>query len=103
MKHSVPHDLGQQRAKEAAKAAIAAYEQKFAKYHPQTQWVTDTRANISFSVKGMSLSGSIEVLDRSIDLDLDVPFLLRPFKNQALGVIEGEIREWIDKARAGKI
>jgi len=28
---------------------------------------------------------------------------LRPFKNQALGVIEGEIREWIDKARAGKI
>jgi len=43
------------------------------------------------------------VLERSIDLDLDVPFLLRPFKNQALGVIEGEIREWIDKARAGKI
>lgn len=103
MKHSVSHDLGQQRAKQAAQAAIAAYEHKFAKYHPQTRWVTDSRAEISFSVKGMHLSGSIEVLERSIDLDMDVPFLLRPFKNQAIGVIEGEIREWIDKARAGQI
>jgi hypothetical protein len=103
MKHSVPHDLGQQRAKLAAQAAIAAYEQKFAKYQPKTRWVTDSRADISFSVKGLNLSGSIEVLDRSIDLDMDVPFLLRPFKNQAIGVIEAEIREWIDKARAGQI
>jgi hypothetical protein len=28
-----------------------------------------------------------------------VPFLLRPFKSQALGVIEGEINEWIKKAK----
>ena len=32
--------------------------------------------------------------------DIDVPFLLRPFKSQALGVIEGEINEWIKKAKA---
>ena len=47
----------------------------------------------------MSLSGSLEVLERSIDLDIDVPFLLRPFKSQALGVIEGEINDWIRKAK----
>ncbi len=103
MKHSVPHDLGQERAKQAAEAAIAAYAQKFAKYHPQSRWVTPTRADISFSIKGMSLSGSLEVQAKSIDLDLEVPFLLRPFKNQALGVIEGEIRECIEKARAGQV
>lgn len=103
MKHSVTHDLGQDRAKQAAEAAIAAYAQKFAKYHPQTTWVSPTRANISFNIKGMTLSGSIEVLPRSIDLDLEVPFLLRPFKSQALAVIEAEIREWIDKARAGSV
>jgi len=33
-------------------------------------------------------------------LDIDVPFLLRPFKSQALGVIEGEINEWIKKAKS---
>lgn len=103
MKHSVSHDLGQQRAKLAAEAAIAAYSQKFAKYHPQTRWITDSRADISFNVKGMSLSGALEVHEKSIDLDLEVPFLLRPFKSQAISVIESEIREWIDKARAGTL
>ena len=103
MKHSVSHDLGQERAKQAAEAAIKSYGQTFAKYSPQTRWVTPNRADISFTVKGISLSGSIEVLAKTIDLDMDVPFLLRPFKNQALSVIEGEIREWIVKARAGQI
>lgn len=103
MKHSVPHDLGQQRAKLAAQAAIAAYEQKFAKYQPKTRWLTDSRAEISFSVKGIHLKGTIEVLEHAIDLDMDVPFLLRPFKNQAIAVIEAEIREWIDKARANQL
>jgi len=103
MKHSVSHDLGQERAKQAAEAAIKSYGQKFAKYNPQTRWVTPNRADIAFTVKGISLSGSLEVQEKTIDLDMDVPFLLRPFKNQALGVIEGEIREWIDKARAGQL
>jgi len=103
MKHSVSHDLGQERAKQAAEAAIAAYGQKFAKYRPETRWTSDNRATISFSIKGMTLSGSLEVQAKSIDLDLEVPFLLRPFKNQALAVIEGEIREWISKARAGQV
>jgi hypothetical protein len=103
MKHSVPHDLGQERAKQAAEAAIAAYAQKFAKYTPQTTWVGPNKANISFNIKGMKLSGSIEVLAKSIDLDLEVPFLLRPFKSQAVHVIESEIKEWIDKARSGSV
>ena len=100
MKHSVPHDLGQERAKKVAESALAAYAQKYANYHAQVNWKGPNRADISFKVKGMSLSGSLEVLDRSIDLDMDVPFLLRPFKSQALGVIEGEINEWIKKAKA---
>ena len=103
MKHSVSHDLGQERAKQAAEAAIKSYGEKFAKYHPQTRWVTPNRAEISFTVKGIHLSGSIEVREREIDLDMEVPFLLRPFKSQAISVIEGEIREWIDKARAGQV
>ncbi|MEI9936359.1 MAG: polyhydroxyalkanoic acid system family protein [Pseudomonadota bacterium] len=100
MKHSVPHDLGQERAKKVAESALAAYAQKYANYNPQVTWKGPNKADISFKVKGMALSGSLEVLDKSIDLDIDVPFLLRPFKSQALGVIEGEINEWIKKAKA---
>lgn len=100
MKHSVPHDLGQERAKKVAESALASYAQKYASYQPRVTWTAANKAEISFKVKGMNLAGSLEVLDRSIDLDIDVPFLLRPFKSQALGVIEGEINDWIKKAKA---
>jgi hypothetical protein len=100
MKHSVPHDLGQERAKKVADSALSTYAQKYSSYNPKVTWKSANSAEISFKVKGMELSGSLEVLDRSIDLDIDVPFLLRPFKSQALGVIEGEINEWIKKAKA---
>jgi hypothetical protein len=103
MKHSVPHDLGQEKAKKAAEAALAQYSQKFAKYSPKTQWVSDNKANISFNIKGITMSGTMEVLANAIEMDLDVPFLFRPFKGQALGIIEGEIKDWIAKAKQGNV
>jgi hypothetical protein len=48
----------------------------------------------------MSLNGAVEVKDKSIDLELDVPFLLKPFQGQAISVIEGEIKEWLAKEKA---
>ena len=103
MKHAVPHDLGQDLAKKVADAAFASYAKKFAKYSPKANWVSPNRANISFSVKGMTLSGVLEVSATTIEMDLDVPFLLKPFKGTAISVIEGEIKDWIKKAKAGEI
>jgi hypothetical protein len=101
MKHAVPHDLGPDRAKKVAESAIASYEQRFEKYHAKARWTSPTRAEISFKVKGMSLSGTLEVLEKAIEMDLDVPFLLRPFKGTAIGVIEEEIKSWLAKEKAG--
>ena len=100
MKHTVPHDLGQERAKKVTESALATYAAKFAKYSPKTTWTTPSRAQISFNVKGMNLSGNVEVKDKAIDLELDVPFLLRPFQGQAISVIEGEIKAWLAKEKA---
>ena len=103
MKHVVSHDLGQERAKAAAEAAFGAYAQRFAKYSPQVNWTSDNSAKISFQVKGFTLTGSLEVLPKTIEIDLDVPFLLKPFKGQALSVIEREITQWIQKAKTGAV
>jgi hypothetical protein len=100
MKHTVPHDLGQERAKKVTESALSTYAEKFAKYSPKTSWASPSRANISFSVKGMSLSGAVEVKEKSIELELDVPFLLKPFQGQAISVIEGEIKAWLAKEKA---
>jgi hypothetical protein len=100
MEHSVPHDLGQQKAKEVAEAAFKAYTTKYGQYSPKVNWTSEYQAKISFVVKGMTLNGSINVQPKSIEMDMDVPFLLKPFKGMALGVIEKEIREWIGKAKS---
>ncbi|MDX2056094.1 MAG: polyhydroxyalkanoic acid system family protein [Polyangiaceae bacterium] len=103
MKHAVSHDLGLARAKQVAQAAFDAYTAKFSQYNPKAVWRDERRADIGFNVKGMSLSGTMEVNDTSITMDLEVPFLLRPFKGTALGVIEKEIQEWIQKAKLGQL
>ncbi|HET9959757.1 MAG TPA: polyhydroxyalkanoic acid system family protein [Polyangiaceae bacterium] len=103
MKHVVNHDLGQERAKKVAESALSSYKEKFAKYSPAVNWVTPNKADIGFNVKGVSLKGALEVSERTIEMELDVPFLLRPFKGQALAVIESEINEWIAKAKSGAL
>jgi hypothetical protein len=95
--------LGQEKATEVTKKALDSYQARFADYKPTANWINDKRCEIGFSVKGMSLKGVLEVNPSSIEMDLDVPFILKPFKGKALGVIEDEIRGWIGKAKAGQI
>jgi hypothetical protein len=103
MKHSVPHDLGKDKALKVTQAAWQSYSERFAKYQPTCIWSSPHRAEIGFTAKGINLTGDIEVRDTSIELDLDVPFLLRPFKTMAIGVVEEEIKTWIAKSKAGEI
>jgi hypothetical protein len=65
--------------------------------------VSERRAEIGFHAKGIALSGAIDIADRSVGLELDVPLLLRPLQKRALEVIEREVRRWLDKAKAGQL
>lgn len=103
MKQSVAHDLGRAQAKKVAEAAWGSYSARFSDYSPSCRWTSDYSAQIGFKVKGISLNGGLDVNDTEITLDLDVPFLLRPFKGQAMKVIEEEIRRWIGKSKAGEV
>lgn len=103
MKHSVPHDLGAEKARQVAEAAFASYKAKFESYRPEATWVSGRRAEIRFTIKGMTLTGAMEVTPATIDMELDVPFLFRPFRGTAMAMIEKEINAWIAKARAGEI
>jgi hypothetical protein len=98
MKHSVSHSLGKDKARKVAAAAFDSYKARFAEYNPTTNWINQDRAEIAFKVKGMNLKGGVEVKDSSIDLELEVPFMLKPFQGKAVSVIENEIKKWIGKA-----
>jgi putative polyhydroxyalkanoic acid system protein len=103
MKHQIAHDLDTSLAKEAAVRAFEAYQRRFANYSPTMSWEGERKARIGFSVKGVKLAGSIDILPRAIELDLDVPFLFRPFKGKAIEVIEREVRVWLAKAKNGEL
>ena len=103
MKHQVAHGLGRADARKAVHAAFESYQARFAQYQPKVDWVTADLAMVSFTAKGRTFDGSLAVTDTTFVLDLDVPFLLRPFLGQALGTVEAEIGRWVDAARAGRL
>lgn len=103
MKHSVPHSLPLDAAKKVAQHAIDAYRARFAEYNPTVNWVSDQLAEVSFKAKGVSLKGTFEILADRIDMDMEVPLLLRMFKQKAVDVVEGEIKKWLAKAESGQL
>jgi len=103
MKHCVKHHLDAQTARRVAEKAWESYSERFSRYQPRIRWISDQRAEVGFTAKGISLGGALELSDGEIGMELDVPFLLRPFKRRAIGVIEEEIRKWVKKAEDGEV
>jgi hypothetical protein len=101
MKHEIAHDLGQAKAREVTEKALDAYRSRFSEYDPKLAWKSETLAEIGCTIKGMKIGGLVEINDRAIVLDIDVPFMLRPFKGMAINVIEDEIKKWLDRAKSG--
>lgn len=103
MKHVMPHNLTPELAKKVAEHAFDAYRQEYAKYNPTLRWVDDKNAEASFSAKGVSLKGAIELQPKAIAFDLEVPFLFRVFKGKAIAIMERELKKWTEKAERGEI
>ena len=103
MKHIVAHELSDTLARRATDKAWESYSRQYAKYEPRAEWVDDSNARIQFTAKGITVAGVLELRPGEIGVDLDVPFLLRPFKNKAIAKVESEIQLWIAKANAGEL
>jgi len=103
MEEVFTHGLSKERAKKVTQKAIDAYTEKFSDYNPRTEWVTDDKAEVSFSAKGVTLEGSFRLTDEEIVMQMDIPFLLKPFKGKAVDVVEKEINKWVRKAKNGEL
>lgn len=103
MEKSFTHGLSKERARKVTQKAIDAYTEKFSDYNPQADWVSDDKAEVSFSAKGVTLEGSFRLTDDDIVMQMDIPFLLKPFKGKAVDVVEREINKWVEKAKKGEL
>ncbi|HET6416569.1 MAG TPA: polyhydroxyalkanoic acid system family protein [Polyangiales bacterium] len=104
MEHIIKHDLSPELAKKAAEKAAEHYTQKWQKYNAKTTWVTDSKAEITFHVKGVHVAATVDMQPGQAVIEMDkVPLLLRPFKNMALDVVQKTMQKWIDKAKSGEL
>ena len=103
MRHRIPHSLGAAMGRKVTTCALESYRDNFREYQPQGRWVSEQRAEVSFTVAGKRLTGAVEVFADAVELELEVPFLFRPFRKAAIRIIEGEIRQWIARAEAGEL
>jgi len=95
IEHIIPHTLSMTELTENAKKAIAEYTTKYAQYEPQFSWEGDSKISLKFSTKGISIQGIVLLSPKELKLELDVPFLLRMFKNKAIEIIDKEAQKWL--------
>ncbi len=103
MKHTIKHDLELRQSKTVLCKALESYKHEYSQYRPAYHWPRPSRADLSFVVKGVKLTGSVQLLKGAMALELEVPFLFRPFRRQAIGLIEREIKTWIARVKAGEV
>jgi len=102
-KHRILHDLDHDLARRVARRALETYRDQFPELKPGGEWLDADRARLWFTAPGAKIEGRVRVLADAIELELDVPFLFRPFRKQAVKVIESEVQEWISRAKSGEL
>lgn len=103
MKHTVPHDLPKEKARQVTDKALECYKERFCDYNPEIRWKSDDEAEVAFKAKGVSIKGNFQLLPDAISIEMDVPFVLKLFQKKAVDVVEREIQHWIGKAKAGEL
>lgn len=95
MKHVVSHPLSRADAKRAVEAAWAEYSRRFARFDPQLRWLAPDHARLGFSAVGRSFDAQVRVLEHGLEVDMDVPLLLRPLVGRATAAIDREVARWV--------
>ena len=103
MRHTIPHDLGIDLARRATRKALETYRENLSDYETRGKWVSEDHATVQFTVLGRTLKGTVDVRQREVQLQLDVPFLFRAFQGVAMKVVQDEIERWLEAARRGEL
>ena len=99
---TVPHGLGKQVARSALDGLLDKVTQKYGDQVTglEQNWVGDT-LNFAFTTYGFKISGNLEVDDKQVKLQGDLPFAAAMFKGKIESSIQSEIEKTLAKAGGG--
>lgn len=99
MKHVIKTGLNVNDSKYALDEAFKVYSKQHSQYKPLFGWKKNDLATFSFTSPVGKLDGLILVVEDQLILDMNVPFLARPFQNKAISLIETEVQIWIERIK----
>lgn len=97
MRHVVPHSLEEDRARALLEEVVAHYAARHPHAALELSWVGDSLAEVSGSARGHKLRARIELQPGRAVVEMDVPFLLRPFQEVARRAVDREARRWLER------
>ena len=88
---SIPHRLGRDEALRRLKSGLDTATSKFGQYFvvEEETWV-DNQLKFRIAALGQTASGTIEVFDDRVRLEVELPWLLDRIARRAQKMIEGE-------------
>ena len=98
MRHTVRHTLAPDKAKDVLEHALGAYREHYAEYQVETGWADEETAEIGFRMTGKQVRGKIKVCPDCYDIDLELPWMYRPFTQRIAGAVEQELQRWLARA-----
>jgi hypothetical protein len=95
---SIPHHLGKDEAVRRLKAGLGAAEAKFHQFITVAEqtWTGD-RLNFRVAALGQAASGTIDVLDDHVRLEIVLPWLLAQAAHRVSGIIKSQGTLLLDK------
>jgi hypothetical protein len=88
-KVTVQHQLGKEAALQRIKGLFgSAQKQDGSRISDLQERWTDDGGSFSFSIRGFKVTGSLEVRDTEVEIEVDYPLAARPFT----GLIESTLR-----------
>lgn len=100
MRHSVRHTLGPARARDLLDRALGTYRDHYAEYEVRTDWADAETAEVDFTITGRKIGGQIRVCEDCYDIEVDVPWIFRPFRRRIVATVDREFRRWLDDEAA---
>lgn len=96
-RHLFSHSLDEAGARALIIEAFAHYAERYPTAKLGLHWQSERHAELHGVAKGLKLRARIELMPGTCQLDVDVPFVLRPFQDLAQRAIEREVRRWLER------
>lgn len=102
MQHRIPHKLSAPLARLVTRKALDSYVQRYPEFKPTGRWTSPDRAEFQLSALGAKVNGVIVVAAGSVDLDIDVPLIIEPFRKKVTAMVDEEVSLWLKWAAEGR-